>query len=95
MKSMQTRETTFHNSPIVPSFLSQNYDNLSKSSSPFTDEFFPPEDNSLYSTKSALASYQIPSLPSFLPKIKKNFYLNMQCVIKEITHGNVFQKYTI
>ena len=73
MKSMQTRETTFHNSPIVPSFLSQNYDNLSKSSSPFTDEFFPPEDNSLYSTKSALASYQIPSLPSFLPKNKKKF----------------------
>ena len=73
MKSMQTRETTFHNSPIVRSFLSQNYDNISKSSSPFTDEFFPPEDNSLYSTKVSLTTYKIPSLPSFLPKKKKTF----------------------
>ena len=73
MKSMQTRETTFQNTPIVPSFLSQNYDNILKSSSPFTDEFFPPEDNSLYSTKSTLTSYELPSLPSFLPKNKKKF----------------------
>ena len=92
---MQTRETTFHNSPIVRSFLSQNYDNISKSSSPFTDEFFPPEDNSLYSTKVSLTTYKIPSLPSFLPKKKKHFYHNMHYVIKEIIHGNVFQKYII
>ena len=73
MKSLQTRQTPYHNSPISKSFLSQNYDSLSKSSSPFTDEYFPPENNSLYSTKSSLKSYKIPSLPSFLSKDKKKF----------------------
>ena len=77
MKSLQSRQTTYSKVPIVRTFLSQNYDNLSKSSSPFTDEFFPPEDNSLYSTKSALASYQIPSLPSFLPKNKKKIFISI------------------
>ena len=73
MKSLQTRQTPYHNSPISKSFLSQNYDSLSKSSSPFTDEYFPPENNSLYSTKSSLKSYKVPSLPSFLSKDKKKF----------------------
>ena len=73
MKSLQTRQTPYHNSPISKSFLSQNYDSLSKSSSPFTDEYFPPETNSLYSTKSTLKSYKVPSLPSFLSKDKKKF----------------------
>ncbi len=73
MKSLQTRQTPYHNSPISKSFLSQNYDSLSKSSSPFTDEYFPPETNSLYSTKSSLKSYKVPSLPSFLSKDKKKF----------------------
>ena len=73
MKSLQTRQTPYHNSPISKSFLSQNYDSLSKSSSPFTDEYFPPENNSLYSTKSSLKTYKVPSLPSFLSKDKKKF----------------------
>ena len=73
MKSLQSRQTTYSKVPIVRTFLSQNYDNLSKSSSPFTDEFFPPDNTSLYSTKSTISSIKIPNLPTFLQKDTKKF----------------------
>ena len=73
MKSLQPRQTTYTKVPIVRSFLSQNYDNLSKSSSPFKDDLFPPDNTSLYSTKSTISSIKIPNLPTFLQKDTKKF----------------------
>ena len=73
MKSLQTRQTPYHNNSISKIFLSQNYDSLSKSSSLFQDEYFPPDKNSLYSTKSLLKSFKVPPLPSFLQKDKNKF----------------------
>ena len=73
MKSKTSRQTTYSSTPIVQSFLSQNYDNLSRSSSKFTDELFPPNDSSLYSSKSETKNTEIPEVPLFMLDNKKKF----------------------
>ena len=65
MKS-KSRQATFTSNPIVQGFLSQNYDNLSRSSSKFTDDLFPPNDTSLYSNKPETKSAEIPEVPLFM-----------------------------
>ena len=73
MKSKSSRQTKFNNSPIVQGFLSQNYDNLSRGSSKFTDDLFPPEDSSLYSNKAETKNAEIPEVPLFMLEDKKKF----------------------
>ena len=62
----KSRQATFSSNPIVQGFLSQNYDNLSRSSSKFTDDLFPPDDSSLYSNKPETKSAEIPEVPLFM-----------------------------
>ena len=65
--------TPFTSSPIMKTLLSQNYETLSKSSSPFTDPFFPPDDQSLFSSKSSHVNYKVPSVPVFMQQDNKKF----------------------
>ena len=76
MKSLQTRTTTFHSTPIVRGFLNQKYSELSKASDKFTDPLFPPEETSLYSTKSDHKDYEPPEIPKFLLDTSKNKFLS-------------------
>ena len=69
----KSRQATFSNNPIVQGFLSQNYDNLARSSSKFTDDLFPPNDSSLYSSKSETKNTEIPEVPLFMLDDKKKF----------------------
>ena len=82
MKSLQTRTTTFHSTPIVRSFLNQNYTDLSKSQSKFTDPLFPPSDTSLYSTKQTHTNYKLPDIPQFLLSTSKSKFLSQFALSK-------------
>lgn len=97
MKS-KSRQATFTSNPIVQGFLSQNYDNLSRSSSKFTDDLFPPNDTSLYSNKPETKSAEIPEVPLFMleDSQKKNFYLKLVSLKKkEDILGKDYQNYMI
>lgn len=83
MKSLQTRTTTFHSTPIVRGFINQNYAELSKGSGKFTDPLFPPENTSLYSTKSDHTNYELPEIPKFLIETSKNKFLSQFALSKK------------
>ena len=83
MKSLQTRTTTFHSTPIVRGFLSQNYNDLSKSQTKFTDPLFPPNEASLFSTKSTHTEYELPEIPQFLLDTSKSKFLSQFALSKK------------
>ena len=65
-RSLQTRTTTFHSTPIVKGFLNQKYADINKQKEKFEDPLFPPTDASLYSTKQDHLDYEPIEIPKFL-----------------------------
>lgn len=65
-RSLQTRTTTFHSTPIVQGFLNQKYPEIVKQKEKFTDPLFPPNETSLYSTKQDHIEFKPIEVPSFL-----------------------------
>ena len=82
MKSLQTRTTTFHSTPIVRGFLAQKYNDIIKAPNKFTDPLFPPEQQSLYSTKQTHTNYEPPDIPQFLLDTSKNKFLSQYALSK-------------
>ena len=97
-RSLQTRTTTFHSTPIVQGFLNQKYPEIVKQKEKFTDPLFPPNETSLYSTKQDHIEFKPIEVPSFLKEAggQENSYLNL-LFLKEVTsiNGNDFLKYII
>jgi hypothetical protein len=75
-KSLKTRATTFHNTPIVKAFLEQKYSDIAKGKTKFTDPLFPPNEQSLYSTKQNYLDYKPVDIPEFLKEDGKTKFLS-------------------
>jgi hypothetical protein len=82
MKSLQTRTTTFHSTPIVRGFLNQKYQEIAKAPNKFTDPLFPPDNQSLFSTKSTHTNYEPPEVPQFLLDTSKTKFLSQFALSK-------------
>ena len=89
MKSLQTRTTTFHSTPIVRGFLNQKYQEIAKAPNKFTDPLFPPDNQSLFSTKSTHTNYEPPEVPQFLLDTSKTKFLS-QFAVNLLYHIRIF-----
>ena len=74
--------TQFISSPILKTLQSQNYDTILKSSSQFTDPFFPADNQSLFSSKSSYKNFKLPSVPIFMQQDNRKF-LSQYALSKE------------
>ena len=82
-RSLQTRTTTFHSTPIVKGFLNQKYADINKQKEKFEDPLFPPTDASLYSTKQDHLDYEPIEIPKFLKDNGKKFLSQFALAKKE------------
>ena len=74
--------TQFITSPIIKTLQSQNYDTILKSSSQFTDPYFPADDQSIFSSKLLYKNYKLPSVPIFMQQENIKF-LSQYALSKE------------
>ena len=74
--------TQFITSPIIKTLQSQNYDTILKSSSQFTDPYFPADNQSLFSSKPSYKNFKLPSVPIFMQQDNKKF-LSQYALSKE------------
>ncbi|MCQ2815989.1 MAG: calpain family cysteine protease, partial [archaeon] len=79
----KNEKAMFFGSAIAKSLLGQNYNEINKGKDKFEDQFFPPDDGSLYSSKSEIEKYKQPDIPKFLLQTNQNKFLSQFALTKK------------
>lgn len=77
-KTKQTakdKQSLYKNKSFSKELSKQNYNQITQLNKKWTDDLFPPNEESLYSGKTDFSKNQYPEMPKFLKVRKDNFYI--------------------